>query len=441
MPAGGGIRVTEIQNDSQEQDREAESIPLAVAAPTTDVERQAAAAAPTDDTPLSALTTMRVGGPAENIYVARTSDELVSYATELWDAGEPWLLLGGGSNTVVHDDGFPGPVLLVRNSGIERIADTEGTLPPGAVRLRVQAGHSWDDVVSTSVDHGWSGIEALSGIPGLAGAAPVQNIGAYGQELSDVLHSITFLDEATGIVQRIPASELELGYRTSAMKQGLGGVVLSIDLLLQADANSADNESGNPLGEPIMYGQLADALGLSIGDRVSIRELRRTVLRLRASKGMVLDETDRDTWSSGSFFTNPIVSERFARTLPTNAPRFPVQSAHSVSGAHDGADPVPGITSFEELAAGVPIRRPVAPREREMKLSAAWLIENSGIVKGFRLAGSAAAISSKHTLAITNCGAATAADVAQLARYVVQRVQQEFGVVLVPEPNLYGLEL
>ena len=375
------------------------------------------------DSTLAELTTMRVGGAADEVILAETSDELVRHASRLWSDDEPWMLLGGGSNTVVSDEGFPGTVLLVRNTGIE-VVESDST-PEGRVRLRVQAGHDWDQLVEASVERGWSGIEALSGIPGRAGAAPVQNIGAYGQELSDVLHSITFLDFEADEVRRIPAAELALGYRTSAIKEGLAGVVLSIDLLLWAN-----EDRNNPLSGPVAYGQLADALGVTVGDRVSIRELRRTVLRLRASKGMVLDPEDHDTWSSGSFFTNPIVTEHFARTLPMEAPRFPVP----------GAEPAPAVTSLEELAAGAPLRIPDAAPERMIKLSAAWLIENSGITRGFHLPGSGAAVSSKHTLAITNRGGATAADVAELARFVVQRVQQEFGVVLAPEPNLYGLE-
>lgn len=367
---------------------------------------------------------MRVGGPAERVLVARTADQLAGLALELWADGEDWLLLGGGSNTVVSDEGFPGTVLLVRTEGIERVADPG--LPDTRVRLRVQAGHDWDALVAACVERGWSGIEALSGIPGLAGAAPVQNIGAYGAELSDVLHSIEFLDAELGEVLRLPAAELDLGYRQSSIKAGRQGVVLSVDLVLEAHP-----ENENPLSAPVRYGQLADELGITIGDRVSMRELRRTVLKLRASKGMVLDAEDHDTWSAGSFFTNPIVTEHFARDLPANAPRFPV----------GGDEPAPAVTTLEELQAGVPLRLPEPAPPRRVKLSAAWLIEHAGVSKGFRLPGSGAAISSKHTLAIVNRGAATAADVAELARYVVQRVQSEFGVILVPEPNLYGIEL
>lgn len=377
-----------------------------------------------EGTTLADLTTMRVGGPARQVLVADTAAELVRLATELWESGEDWLLLGGGSNTVVCDEGFPGAVLLVRTTGADIVADP--ALPPGDVRLRVQAGQDWDQVVAACVDRGWSGLEALSGIPGRAGAAPIQNIGAYGAELADVLHSISFLDFEAGEVLQVPAAELELGYRTSSIKAGRAGVVLAIDLVLR-DASGGEA----PLSQPIAYGQLADALGVTIGDRVTLKELRRAVLRLRASKGMVLDDSDHDTWSAGSFFTNPIVSEHFARSLPPTAPRFPVA----------GSDPAPAVTSLEELALGAGLRMPEAPAPRQVKLSAAWLIEHAGIPRGFRIPGSGAAISSKHTLAITNQGGATAADVAQLARYVVQRVQAEFGVILAPEPNLFGLEL
>lgn len=372
---------------------------------------------------LSELTTMRVGGPAERILQATTKAELIEHALELWGTGDPWLLLGGGSNTVVCDEGFPGAVLLVRNQGVDRVVDQS---LEGAVRIRVQAGQEWDALVAFCVEQGWSGIEALSGIPGLAGAAPVQNIGAYGAELSDVLSSIEFLDAETGEVARLTAAELHLGYRTSSLKEGREGVVLSLDLVLQID------EEG--LSAPIAYSQLANALGVEIGTRVPLKEVRETVLRLRAEKGMVLDPDDHDSWSAGSFFTNPIVSEQFAQTLPEDAPRF----------AATRSEPNAIAISLEDLAAGEPIPTPEAEPQSEapkVKLSAAWLIENSGIRKGFRIPGSGAAISSKHTLALTNQRNASAEDVAQLARFVVQRVQQEFGVVLVPEPNLYGLEL
>lgn len=390
-------------------------------------------------TKLADLTTTRVGGPAEHIITAETREELIEQACALWDSREDWLLLGGGSNTIVSDAGYPGTVLLVRTHGIEVLESDstgqEGVAQeiPGKVRIRVQAGHNWDDLVAESVQRGWAGIEALSGIPGLVGAAPVQNIGAYGQELAEVLHSIEFLDAATYEPRRMLASELELGYRDSVIKQGLEGVVLSVDLLLSDAAvlMSQSSEVPRPLSEPIRFPQLAKALGVDLGKRVPLAVVRDAVLALRASKGMVLDESDYDTWSSGSFFVNPIVSERFARGLPADAPRFPVGDS----------EPAPAITTLEELNAGVPMRLAEPAREQQVKLSAAWLIERAGVPRGYRLPGSGAAVSTKHTLAITNRGAASAADVAELARFIVQRVQQEFGVLLAPEPNLYGLEL
>lgn len=366
-------------------------------------------------TPLAELTTMRVGGPAERMYVARTREELVELAGDLW-LGEPWLLLGGGSNTVVSDEGYPGPVLLVRTEGIEIVSESDRV-----VHIRVQAGHDWDALVAECVEHGWAGIEALSGIPGLVGAAPVQNIGAYGQELSQVLHSIEFLDAESGEARRIAAPDLGLQYRDSVIKQGLEGVVLSIDLMLRPAAASR-----------LTYAQLAKALDAEIGDERSIAEVREAVLSLRRAKGMVLDTEDHDTWSSGSFFTNPIVTERFARSLPPDAPRFPVGPV---------ADPEPVVMPLDSLASVDELPTPEPAPERMVKLSAAWLIEQSGIEKGTRLPGSGAAVSSKHTLAITNRGGATAEQVGELARFIVQRVQQEYGIVLVPEPNLYGISV
>lgn len=381
---------------------------------------------------------MRVGGLAARTLVAHTSDELVQHAVTLWRDDEPWLLIGGGSNTVVSDEGFPGTVVLVRNTGIEAIDDP--SLDAGVVRLRVQAGHDWDELVQATVERGLAGLEALSGIPGRAGAAPIQNIGAYGCELQDVLHSIEFLERGDDEPHRLTAAELELGYRDSAIKQGLEGVVLSIDLLLtdrapargahRAAAAGIDPDHAEAVA-PVRYGQLAQALGVELGEVVSIQRIRDAVIALRASKGMVLDESDHDTWSAGSFFTNPIVSSRFAAALPADAPRFALQAA----------EPAPAVTSFEELAAGVPLRVPRTTNDNRVKLSAAWLIEHAGVPRGFRLPGSGAAISSKHTLALTNRGGATAEQVAELARFVVQRVQQEFGVILVPEPRLYGLEV
>jgi UDP-N-acetylmuramate dehydrogenase len=378
----------------------------------------------TDATPaLAELTTIRVGGVPERLVVADDRAALVDAVLEARDAAEDWLLLGGGSNTVASDDGFDGTVIHIRSRGIERL-----DAPAGRIRLRIEAGEPWDDVVAFTVRHGWSGVEALSGIPGSTGAAPVQNIGAYGQELESALLGIEFLDDVTGEVSYLSRSELGLGYRTSVLKRDRRGVVLSVDLELTD--STVPGDVGAPLSSPIGYAQLADALGVRPGSRVPVAELRRAVLALRSSKGMVLDPADPDSVSSGSFFTNPIVSESFARSLPANAPRWP-------------QDPLEADTVLTIPPGGVdPVDVPrLAGGEYTMKLSAAWLIEHAGIGRGFALPGSGAAISSKHTLAIVNRGNATATDVAQLAAFIQSRVQAEFGVLLQPEPVLVGLTL
>ena len=381
---------------------------------------------------LSTLTTFRVGGPPAARVAPVTEQDLINETLVVWGMDENWLLLGGGSNTVVADGGFDGIVIHVVTRGIEVIddsseADAAGDGPADRVRLRVQAGEPWDELVAYAVEHGWAGIEALSGIPGSCGAAPVQNIGAYGQEISDSLVAIDFLSYETGEVERLYASDLGLGYRTSVLKQGLRGVVLAIELELHDTAAEA-SVLGSTLAQPLKYAQLAGALGAQLGDRVPLQNVRDTVLALRAGKGMVLDPSDPDTFSAGSFFTNPIVTEAFARSLSATAPRWPMT-----------ADLPDRVIPIEEYMGVGPI--PGDEPVRLVKLSAAWLIEQSGVSRGFRLPGSKAAVSSKHTLALTNTGGATAEEVAELARYVLGRVQAEFGVNLQPEPVLVGLTL
>jgi UDP-N-acetylmuramate dehydrogenase len=368
-------------------------------------------------TDLSELTTLRVGGPADRVLQPGTRDELIASALELWAGVGDWLVLGGGSNVVVSDDGIDGDVLRVVTRGIRHQPGDDG-----AVRLLVEAGEPWDAVVAYAVDNGLAGIEALSGIPGTAGAAPIQNIGAYGQELGDRLVGIDFLDFATGDVQRLAASELGLGYRSSALKSGRLGVVLGIELAL---APSEESAGPDRLSQPVAYDQLAAALNVGLGARVPLAEVRAAVLALRASKGMVLDAADPDSVSAGSFFTNPIVSENFARGLLSDAPRWPTEPEPPAQVLPLGS-PIPGGPSSGEYL---------------VKLSAAWLIEHAGIARGFALPGSGAAISSKHTLSIINRGRATAADIVQLASYVQTRVLSEFGVMLQPEPVLVGVEL
>ncbi|MFF2050165.1 UDP-N-acetylmuramate dehydrogenase [Leifsonia sp. NPDC058194] len=374
-------------------------------------------------TALAELTTMRVGGVPAHLLGPSDRDSLVAAALEVWGSGDDWLLLGGGSNTIAGDDGFDGTVIRIVTRGVEQLP-----APEGRVRLRVQAGEPWDDLVALAVRNGWAGIEALSGIPGSTGAAPVQNIGAYGQEIEAALLGVEFLDHQSGEVTTLTKADLGLGYRTSVLKAGLQGIVLSVDLEL-AD-NRVPGGVGAPLSAPIAYAQLADALGVTLGSRVSVAELRRAVLALRSSKGMVLDPADPDSVSAGSFFTNPIVSEGFARELPRGAPRWPVTPPEPAA--------VLGLTDGGVHPGDIP---PLADGPYDVKLSAAWLIENAGIRRGYSLPGSAAGISSKHTLAIVNRGGATAQDVAQLASLIQARVQSEFGVLLRPEPVLVGVVL
>ncbi|MEF2978889.1 UDP-N-acetylmuramate dehydrogenase [Subtercola sp. YIM 133946] len=375
-------------------------------------------------TALAALTTLRVGGAARRLLRAFDRGELVEACLSVWADGEPWFVLGGGSNVVVSDEGFDGTVIAVATQGIE-LFEAGPADAPGTVRMRVQAGESWEAVVATAVAQGLSGIEALSGIPGQTGAAPVQNIGAYGQEIASVLVGVEFLDYETGELQWLAASELAFGYRTSVFKRGRAGVVVSLDLRLSR--GGADGPEA--LGQPIEYDQLARALGVGLGERVAVGAVRDAVLRLRASKGMVLDPADPDSVSAGSFFTNPIVSETFARTLPTDAPRWLTEPEEPAT-----------IIPFAGFGAHVDEPSTPVPRDSAytVKLSAAWLIEQAGIRRGFALPGSDAAISSKHTLAIVNRGGATAEQVAELARFVQWRVQAEFGVNLAPEPVFVG---
>jgi UDP-N-acetylmuramate dehydrogenase len=358
------------------------------------------------DIPFSELTTLRVGGPARRLVTATTQRDLVDLARETWDAVEPWLVLGGGSNLLVGDEGFDGTVIRVATRGIEVLepspaaADDDADRRPGAasVRLRVQAGENWDDLVVWAIEHGYSGFEALSGIPGSVGAAPVQNIGAYGQELESTLVAIEFLDEGADAPRRMSASELELGYRTSVLKQGLRGIVVSVEFDLH-DTALERAVLGEALGQPIAYGQLADALHVNLGDRVPISHVREGVLGLRAAKGMVLDPSDPDSVSAGSFFTNPILTHDEWAALPGSPPAFPEP---------DG----------------------------RIKTSAAWLIERSGFARGYE--SGRAGISTKHTLALVNRGGATTAELMALAREIAGGVRATFGVSLTPEPVLVG---
>lgn len=374
-----------------------------------------------DPIPLARLTTLRTGAAPARMIEARSRDEVVGALREAWSGGEDWLVLGGGSNLFAGDEPFPGMVIRVLTRGIERLED--GTAD--GIRLRVQAGHSWDELVAYAVDSGLSGIEGMSGIPGTVGAAPVQNVGAYGQEIAQTLVEVELIDESTGEVATVPASELGLGFRTSVLKHHYGSAPQRRAVILAVTLRLTHVGTGDL---PVVGQQLRQALRLPAAASVTLGWVRERVLQIRREKGMLLDAADPDTISAGSFFQNPIVSASFARSVPDDCPRWPIEP---------GIDRVT-VVPLDRFDGAVP---PPMARESPVKLSAAWLIENAGIPRGFRLPRSRAALSTKHALAVTNRGEGTAAEVAELARYIQQRVQQEFGLILQPEPVLVGVDL
>jgi UDP-N-acetylmuramate dehydrogenase len=400
-----------------------------------------AAAAPA----LAELTTLRVGGPVGRYVEAGSEAELIDAIRTADDAGEPLLVLGGGSNLLVADEGFDGVVVRDVRQGLDAdLEDSCGTDGAcGGASLSLPAGQDWDAFVAQAVANEWVGVEALSGIPGTVGAAPVQNIGAYGQEVAGVVASVVTWDRATGGRRTFTLSELGFGYRTSLLKQSMRAgsvgpdgapdpgapwyptpryVVLTVNLQLRLGSLSA----------PVAYGELARRLGVEVGERAPSAAVREAVLELRGGKGMLLDVAgrhaegdgahDHDRWSAGSFFTNPIVPAAQADDLPADAPRFPVRSA------------TPESTVGPSLGVVDPSL---------VKTSAAWLIEHAGFTKGFGLAGehSPARLSTRHTLALTNRGGATAADLVALARAVRDGVRETFGIELEPEPVLVGTAL
>ena len=355
---------------------------------------------------LSAFTTFRLGGPAPQVTVANTRDELLDFCTAhpLGLSGEERsevLFIGGGSNLLIADAGFDGAVCVVRTSGVET---TETTTTD--TRVTAEAGEDWDAFVAHTLDLGLSGLEALSGIPGSVGATPIQNVGAYGTEVGELISSVEVFDRVAGQIRHLTAVELEFGYRTSALKRAqiAAGtpqfVVLSVTFDLQRSDESL----------PVRYAQLASTLDVEIGTRVPAARVRENVIALRRSKGMVLDAADHDSWSAGSFFTNPIVDD--AEILPAEAPRYPV------------TDPLSG-----------------AKIEGKTKTSAAWLIEHAGFSKGFSVGEGRASLSTKHTLALTNRGHASTADVIDLASTVVAGVEDAFGITLEPEPTFIGCSI
>ncbi|UTI65261.1 UDP-N-acetylmuramate dehydrogenase [Paraconexibacter antarcticus] len=344
---------------------------------------------------LAPHTTLRLGGPAAREVTVTDENALVHAVAEADDAGEPLLLLGGGSNVVIADEGFPGLVVLIRTTGIERV---EGG---GKVVLTVAAGEDWDGFVARVVADGLAGVEALSGIPGSVGATPIQNVGAYGQDVAETIVRVRAYDRHERAVVALDAADCGFGYRHSRFKDEPGRFVV-------LDVSFALDRGG--LSRPLRYVELTRALDVPIGGAAPLADVRAAVLRLRAAKGMVLDAADHDTWSAGSFFTNPILDPEDFAALDARV--------------------------LEQLGPDARLPRYPEPDGR-LKTSAAWLIERAGFAKGHPGRGPAT-ISAKHTLALTNRGDATTADLVALAREVAAGVRAAYGVALVPEPVFVG---
>jgi UDP-N-acetylmuramate dehydrogenase len=337
-------------------------------------------------TELHKYTSLRVGGPAKNIVNVATEAEIIAAIEAAGDS--PVLVIGGGSNVLISDSGFEGTVIRIANNQ----AESEVDACSGAT-LTIGAGEDWDQFVATTIARGFAGLETLSGIPGTVGAAPIQNIGAYGHEVSEFITRVRTYDRHTKAIKTFTNAECEFEYRNSHFKRHPGRyIVLSVQFQIRSGETST----------PITYAELAKKLGIAVGEKAPVVDTRKAVLELRAAKGMLLNPDDKDSWSAGSFFTNPIVSTEIASALPEGAPKWPTA---------DG----------------------------RVKTSAAWLIEHSGIDKGHAHGG--ARVSTKHVLALTNSGDATAEELIQLAREVRASVQEKFGITLEPEVNLVGITL
>ena len=337
---------------------------------------------------LAKYTSLHIGGPAKKLVHVATEEELVSAVKAADAAGEEVLIIGGGSNVLVGDEGFNGTVIRVETKGNSYHVDAcSGGM------ITVAAGEDWDEFVEWILNKGFAGLETMSGIPGTVGGAPIQNIGAYGHEVSEVIARVRTWDRKTGEYKTFSNSECEFSYRSSVFKKNPGRYVI-IDVTFQL--------RNGEMSLPITYKELANYLGVDLEARALVSDVRKAVLSLRAAKGMLLDEKDHDTWSAGSFFVNPIVSKEIAATLPADAPRWPQA---------DG----------------------------RIKTSAAWLMENAGMKKG--KAHNGAAISTKHVLALVNTGSATAADIIDIARSARSAVHEKFGITLEPEVQFVGLSL
>jgi UDP-N-acetylmuramate dehydrogenase len=342
-----------------------------------------------ENVPLAPLTTLRVGPVAPRVITCTSTEQVVATLRRLDTRGsQPLLVLAGGSNVVIADDLADLTVVRLASNDI-RVEDNI---------LRAEAGAVWDDVVVAAIGAGLGGLECLSGIPGSAGATPVQNVGAYGVEVADTVTRVRLLDRRSGQVRWVAAGELGFGYRTSVLKHSDAATVLEVEFALDPSGASA----------PLRYGELVTALNAAAGERVDPSAVREAVLALRTGKGMVLDEADHDTWSVGSFFTNPVVTPQFYQDLADRADR-----------------PVPHY-----------------PAPDGVKLAAGWLVEQAGFGKGYPAVKDAPCrLSTKHALAVTNRGEAGTADVLALARAVRDGVRDVFGVTLVPEPVLVGCVL
>ena len=337
-------------------------------------------------TELSKYTSFRVGGPATKIVQVSTQAQIIA---AIEDAGDtPILIMGGGTNVLIADKGFEGTVIRISNNSVQSEVDA-----CSGATLTIGAGEDWDSFVQTTITSGFAGLETLSGIPGTVGASPIQNIGAYGHEVSEFVTRVRSYDRQEKAIKTFTNSECQFSYRNSYFKAHPGRyVVLEVQFQLRRGEFS----------DPITYLELAKKLGIELGDKASVIATREAVLQLRASKGMLLTADDHDSWSAGSFFTNPIISQEIADTLPNAAPKWPL---------NDG----------------------------RVKISAAWLIENAGIHKGDEVGG--ARISTKHVLALTNSGDATASDIAELAKRARNQVREIFGISLEAEVNLVGIEI
>ena len=378
--------------------------------------------APAAPPALAELTTLRVGGPVGRYVETASEAELIDVIRQADDASTPLLVIGGGSNILASDTGFEGLVVRDARSDVRLVSDDAC----GGVEITATAGTTWDDLVRQAIASHWGGFATLSGIPGTVGAAPVQNIGAYGTEVAELLASVRAWDRAAGRTVHLPLSELRLAYRDSDLKRSLTDpavgagrtwgptgrwVVLSATFHVRQASLSA----------PIAYSQLAHVLGVDMGERADARDVREAVLELRRSKGMVLDAADHDTWSAGSFFTNPVLTDAEAAALPEGAPRYPVTDHTRVVAGTRKAPVVDGL----------------------IKTSAAWLIDHAGFSKGFAIHGSdgasaPASLSTRHVLALTNRGGATAADIVALRETIVEGVRERYGITLVPEPVAVG---